>query len=276
MLLYGCSSVGRALEWHSRGQRFDPAQLHTINTRYNPNHYSFIFVINIVQKFIFIFLFLFQIVSGQNDPNPLRFMNNPISDQVSIDLFELWDKKNSHEFNGIVFVGSSSIRKWHTSKYFTEFPIINRGFGGSQISDVNYFIKETVLKYNPKVVVLYAGDNDINYGKNPKNVLEDFIYFSEIIHSNLPKTKIIFISIKPSPSRWGLWNVMKQTNFLIHDYIKKKSYLYYVDTATPMLNLKGYPDRVFFVSDSLHLSEKGYDLWSKILEPILINTLDTK
>ena len=69
---------------------------------------------------------------------------------------------------------------------------------------------------------------------------------------------------------------MKQTNFLIHDYIKKKSYLYYVDTATPMLNRKGYPDNAFFVSDSLHLSEQGYDLWSKILEPMLINTLDTK
>ena len=87
---------------------------------------------------------------------------------------KLWDKKNTSPSDPIVFVGSSSIRKWETANYFPELPIVNRGFGGAHISDVNYFINETVLKYGPKVIVFYAGDNDINYGKTPKNVFLDY------------------------------------------------------------------------------------------------------
>ena len=128
---------------------------------------------NISKTFI-LFLFI-QSVLAQNDPNPVRFLNNPIGDLATIDLFASWDKKNKSLDNSIVFVGSSSIRKWQTSKSFPELPVINRGFGGSHLSDVNYFLNETVLKYQPKVVVLYAGDNDILYGKSPSIVLEDFI-----------------------------------------------------------------------------------------------------
>ena len=84
-----------------------------------------------------------------------------------IDQFIEWDKKNSFLKKGILFVGSSSIRFWHTSNYFPELPIINRGFGGSHISDINYFINETVLKYKPHIIVFYAGDNDIAANKTP-------------------------------------------------------------------------------------------------------------
>ena len=111
-----------------------------------------------------VFLILFLILAwGQEHPNPLRFMQKPLSgDQVSIDLFQLWDKKNSQVENPVVFVGSSSIRKWYTAEYFPDIPLVNRGFGGSHISDVIYFINETVLKFKPKVIVFYAGDNDIH------------------------------------------------------------------------------------------------------------------
>ena len=94
---------------------------------------------------------------GQNSPNPQRFNKNPEGDNVSIDLFRLWDKKNSTPKYPVVFVGSSSIRKWSTAEYFPDIPIVNRGFGGSHISDVNHFINETVLKYKPRVIIFYAG-----------------------------------------------------------------------------------------------------------------------
>ena len=215
-------------------------------------------------------LLLIVLVLGQEDPNPRRFMQKTlIGDQVSIGLFQLWDKKNSRIENPIVFVGSSSIRKWYTAEYFPNVPIVNRGFGGSHISDVIFFIYETVLKFDPRVIVFYAGDNDIHFGKSAQKVFEDYINFVEKVHSQLPNTKIIFIPIKPSPSRWSLWAEMKKTNHMVQTYSQNNALLYYIDTASAMLNEKGKPESSFFVKDSLHLSQEGYDLWSSIVKPIL-------
>ena len=214
---------------------------------------------------------------GQEDPNPLRFMQKPlIGDQVSIDLFQLWDKKNSQVENPVVFVGSSSIRKWYTAEYFPDIPSVNRGFGGSHISDVIYFINETVLKFKPKVIVFYAGDNDIHFGKTSQIVFKDYVNFVEEVHVSLPNTKIMFISIKPSPSRWSLWHDMQKTNHLVKRYSQNNPLLYYVDTASPMLNEIGKPKGSLFVKDSLHLSQEGYDLWSSIVKPILYDLYMTK
>ena len=96
-------------------------------------------------KSVLVLLFLCS-AWAQENPNPLRFVDNVIiGDQVSIDLFRQWDKKNSRVNDPVVFVGSSSIRKWFTAEYFPAIPIINRGFGGSHISDVIYFINETII-----------------------------------------------------------------------------------------------------------------------------------
>mgnify|MGYP001212374453 CR=1 FL=1 len=225
--------------------------------------------------FRYISLFFFILfIWGQDSPNPQRFTKNSHGDNVSIELFQLWDEKNSIPNNPVVFVGSSSIRKWSTAEYFPDIPIVNRGFGGSHISDVNFFIYETVLKYNPRVIIFYAGDNDINYGKSPKIILEDYMIFVDRVHSQLPNTQIIFIPIKPSLKRWALWNEMKEANMLVRNYSKESPLLHYIDTASPMLNSNFLPKRSLFVSDSLHLSKDGYDLWSRILEPLLITILE--
>ena len=213
-------------------------------------------------------LFFGQIIS-QSDPDPSRFKYGRDGDEVYIDQFINWDQKNTHTDNGILFVGSSSIRKWPTSKYFNYKSIINRGFGGSHISDVNYYFNSIVDKYIPKIIVLYAGDNDIAGNKTPEQVLEDYKEFSSLVSIKLPKAKIIFIPIKPSPARWSIWSKMRKANKLIEIYIDSDTAQFYVDTSTPMLNENGKPSGDLFVSDSLHLSVKGYDLWSKILKPTL-------
>ena len=112
----------------------------------------------------FLIISTFSSAFGQVTPNPERFKYDLFGNNLTINLFELWDNKNSFPKDPILFVGSSSIRFWYTSNYFPEFPIINRGFGGSHISDISYFINETVLKYKPEIIVFYAGDNDISYG----------------------------------------------------------------------------------------------------------------
>jgi len=215
-----------------------------------------------------IFIFLCNLFS-QIDPDPRRYYSGNNEDEVFIENFLRWDQKNTYVENGILFLGSSSIRKWPTSNYFDYLPIINRGFGGSHISDVNYYFKSIASIYKPRTIVLYAGDNDIAGKKTPEQVLEDYIDFIILVREHLPQTKIIYLPIKPSPSRWSMWNDMRQANRLIKMYTDSDNMQYYADTATPMLDSQGKPLGDLFVDDSLHLSKKGYDLWSEILKPIL-------
>lgn len=196
------------------------------------------------------------------DPDPGRFSEE-------IRTFTQWDTKNSFPDNSILFVGSSSIRFWQTATRFPELTVINRGFGGSHISDVLHYLGETTLKYAPNAIVFYAGDNDIAGKKTPERVLRDYQQFVERVQTALPDTPIIFIAIKPSLSRWGMWPAMQDANALIEAFSKDSPSLHYADIATPMLGSTGEPKPELFVSDGLHLSTTGYDLWTQILKPLI-------
>jgi lysophospholipase L1-like esterase len=191
----------------------------------------------------------------------------------TIQSYEEWDYKNSFPSNAVLFVGSSSIHLWHTSKCFPEIKVINRGFGGSQISDVNYFANRIVLPYKPKVIVLYAGDNDIAAGKSPQRVFDDFRAFVKLVHNSLPKTHIIFISIKPSISRWAFWPRAKEANLKVKEFSKKDIRLTFVDISTVLLSHDGRPDTRLYLKDNLHLNSKGYKAWTKLLKPIIAKVL---
>ena len=180
--------------------------------------------------------------------------------------FEHWDAKNSFPEDAVLFVGSSSIGSWKTARYFPEFPVINRGFGGSTIHDVNLFVDRIVIKYRPKVIVFYAGDNDIAKETPPEVVKQNFSKFVQKVHNALPDTPIVFISIKVSGARWSLWPKMQRANSLIRQYIAQNKKLYYLDLATPLLDKNAAPDEDLFVEDKLHLNEKGYDIWTRLLK----------
>jgi lysophospholipase L1-like esterase len=196
------------------------------------------------------------------DSDPNRF-------QDEIGAILEWDLKNSYPLDAILFIGSSSIRLWPTFKDFPKYPIINRGFGGSHISDVNFFYDQLVLKYHPRVIVFYAGDNDIAAGKSVEQVYEDYLEFLGKILNDLPHIKIIYIPIKPSTSRWRFWPQMKEVNTLVEQLHKKSEQLYYIDTATALLDSSGNPESLLFIEDGLHLNEAGYALWKSLLEPLL-------
>jgi lysophospholipase L1-like esterase len=213
---------------------------------------------------------LVQIVTGwakeQNTSKESRW-------EKAIQEFENWDAKNAWPKKPILFAGSSSIRMWPTRECLPELPVINRGFGGSQISDVNDFLERIVLKYKPKLIVFYCGDNDINAGKSPEQVFDDYRQFVSRVHADLPKTKIIYISIKPSGARWKLWPKMKQTNEMIQTFSENNKRLYYTDCATCLLTENGKPNDELFIKDRLHLNEKGYAKWKTALLPILQEAL---
>ena len=187
----------------------------------------------------------------------------------AIRAFEQSDKKSPPPKGAILFAGSSSIRGWDVRRCFPKLDTINRGFGGSQIADSTAFAHRIILPCEPRIIVLYAGDNDIAAGKSPQRVLEDFKAFVKTIHDKLPKTRILFIAIKPSLARWRLVERMRAANKLIAEHAEAAERLGYVDIDTPMIGQDGRPRRELFRRDGLHLSAQGYKLWTSILLPHL-------
>jgi lysophospholipase L1-like esterase len=184
--------------------------------------------------------------------------------------FEAADRTNPPRAGTVVFVGSSSIRMWETlASDFPGLPVLNRGFGGSELSDVVQFADRIVVPYKPRVVVLYAGDNDLAAGKSPAQVFAEFQSFVSIIHRELPNTRVAFVAIKPSIARVNIIDKMRVANQLIRDYIRTDSRLVYVDVFTPMLDASGQPRRELFLEDGLHMNAKGYAIWRDLIYPIL-------
>lgn len=186
-----------------------------------------------------------------------------------IRAFEEADRTAPPAPGSILFVGSSSIRLWNLAESFPDLPVVNRGFGGSQMADCVQFADRIVIPYRPQVVVLYAGDNDIAAGKPPEAVLSDFKAFTTLVLDRLPDCRIAFISIKPSPQRWRFAGEMRRANEIIREWIATDSRLSYVDVAKPMLGPDGAPRPELFAQDKLHMSPEGYRLWASTLRPVL-------
>jgi lysophospholipase L1-like esterase len=207
-----------------------------------------------------------QAKADRKAPDPARF-------ESEIAAFEKWDRQNAFPKNPILFVGSSSIRLWPTAEAFPDAPVINRGFGGSTIADVNHYFDRIVAKYKPRAIIFYAGDNDIAGGKSPEQVYEDFQEFVRLVRDRLSETPIFFISIKPSIARQKLWPKMKDANSLIEKLAGQNQEVILVDIATPMLAGNESPAKDLFLNDGLHLNAKGYETWNKALVTALRDVL---
>jgi lysophospholipase L1-like esterase len=187
--------------------------------------------------------------------------------------FEKWEKEiagieqrlksSPPSKGGVFFVGSSSIRLWKLDKQFPG--ATNVGFGGSQIRDSTHFAARIILPHEPSAIVLYAGDNDIAAKRTPVQVRDDFSAFTKRIHDQLPKTRILYLAIKPSVKRWEMYDQQQSANALVKELCAKDNRLTYLDTVTIMLDANGKPMPDLFVKDGLHLSDKGYALWNELV-----------
>ena len=204
------------------------------------------------------------LLSGQvADPDATRFAD-------AMETFARYDAKNSYPADATVFVGSSSIVYWDTGDRFRGMPLINRGFGGSQMSDLVHYVEETVLAYSPRTVVVYEGDNDTSAGKRSEQILEDYQQFVEAVLEAQPSTRIVILSIKPSLSRWDVWPEMQASNAAIEAYAEGDARVDFVDIGTAMLGADGLPIPELFVGDGLHMTPAGYDVWDEIVMEALM------
>lgn len=191
--------------------------------------------------------------------------------EKDIAAFEASDAKKPPLIDGILFVGSSSIRLWNLAESFPDLNTINRGFGGSELEDSVRYARRIVIPHRPRVVVLYAGDNDLANGKSPQRVLKDFRDFIDLVSEALPETKIVYIGVKPSIKRWHLIVKIREANRLVRDDIaeRKSERVVFVDIEPAMLGDDGMPRKDLLQDDGLHLNKEGYKVLTKLLRPHL-------
>lgn len=185
----------------------------------------------------------------------------------AISAFEEADKTRLPAEDGVLFVGSSTVRMWSSlAQDFSEWPVvINRGFGGSTMAECRLLVRELVLRYKPRHVLVYAGDNDLAMGRSPLQVMEDFAAFAGTVRSTLPQARISFISIKPSPSRAVLLPKVQLANEMVAAYLRTQANVDYIDTYSPMMDGQGRPRAELFLKDQLHLNADGYRLWHDVI-----------
>lgn len=191
---------------------------------------------------------------------------NPAKWEKDIAAFEAIDRTNPPSKGAVLFVGSSTIRFWtNLASDFPDLKTVRRGFGGSYMPDVTYFADRIVIPYQPSKIVVYAGDNDIGAGRSAEQVFDDFRALVKKIHTALPKAKIYYLAIKPSPSRWHLSPQSSEANRLIRRYCRMHRNTEFVDIWTPTLGADGRPDPALFEKDNLHVNKQGYARWTKII-----------
>ena len=197
------------------------------------------------------------------NPDPTRF-------EKDIQTFAKEDAENSFEKGGIIFVGSSSIRHLSIPKVFPGLNALNRGFGGSQISDVNHYIEETVLKYEPAITVMYCGSNDLWARKPAQQVIEDFREFAQKLFKRVPDGKLLVLASRPSPKRAAIMETELAFNYLLEmEAIKDDRITYVRGACDRFFDEKGAFYLELFDDDMLHMSDKGYEVWHEILSPLL-------
>jgi lysophospholipase L1-like esterase len=173
----------------------------------------------------------------------------------------------------ILFVGSSSFTRWtDVQNYFPGYTILNRGFGGSTLADVLRYEEDVIFKYGPKQIVIYCGENDVASSDTIKaqTVIDRFQNLFSEIRAVYPNVPVVFVSLKPSPSRWHLREKAIAVNNSIENFLKNQKNAAFVSVWNAMLGPDGKPLHDLFVEDNLHMNAKGYAIWQKLLQPYLV------
>jgi lysophospholipase L1-like esterase len=191
------------------------------------------------------------------DPDPARFSSE-------IAAFTAYDAKNASPAGSILFTGSSSVRMWPTAQAFPGRPVVNRGFGGSHITDLLHYYDELVAPHDPDVIVLYVGDNDVASGLPVERVMDEYGKLLERLRGDFPHAHVVFLSVKLCNSRWDYREQVMQVNRRVRELHESSAQLHYADVASVLLGADGVPDDALFLSDRLHLNAQGYARWNRV------------
>jgi lysophospholipase L1-like esterase len=189
--------------------------------------------------------------------------------EPAIAAFEAQDKQSPPAKDQIVFVGASSIVRWKLTDSFPDLKAINRGFGGSYMSHSTRYASRIVVPYQPRIVVLYPGENDIAQGVTPEAQARSFEEFVGIVHGSLPRTRIVMIGLKPTPARWQFMDQMRKANAMNRAYCEAHQPCVYVSVEKDMLGADMKPRPELFIEDGQHMTPEGYKIWARLVRPHL-------
>ena len=189
-----------------------------------------------------------------------------------IQAFKQQDSLQMPPKNAILFIGSSSFTMWkNVQEMFPGYTIVNRGFGGSSLPDVIRYANDIIFPYQPKQVVIYCGENDIASDTvDSREVTERFKTLFHLIRQRIPGIPVVFVSMKPSPSREKYLPVIRQANQMINNFLWQQGNAGYVDVYTRMVDANGKPVPALFLQDMLHMNEQGYKIWQEAIQPFLL------
>jgi lysophospholipase L1-like esterase len=186
-----------------------------------------------------------------------------------VQTIKKYDKIYKAPEKPILFVGSSSIRKWDNLLLdFQGYKVLNRGIGGAVVNDITFHLNDLVFSYKPSQIVLYVGENDLP-NSSADTILARTRELFKQIRLNLPETPIVYLSIKPSPVRSQFVAKAAETNRLIKEFLLSDKNAKFVDVYSPMLDKSGKTRPELFLEDMLHMNEKGYRIWKAAVKPHL-------
>lgn len=172
----------------------------------------------------------------------------------------------------ILFTGSSSVRLWQPdlASSFPNKNVLNRGFGGSHMSDLIYYFDKLILPYPAKQIVIYEGDNDLASGKTPEEIMRQADSLLHLIRTKVSRrVNVVFIAAKPSLARWNQHETYSTFNGMLKAWAAKNKNVTYADIWTPMLDPSGRVKDDLFIDDGLHMKANGYEIWARVLTPYL-------
>jgi len=217
-----------------------------------------------MKKVYLILLILIQqtVISAQDKP---KFWDD-------VQAIKKYDQMYMPPANPILFIGSSSIRKWDDlERTFADYVVMNRGIGGAITNDIIYYANDIVFPYHPRQIVIYVGENDAPDEKTTADsILNRTKHLMTVLRTQLPDVPIVYLAMKPSPSRVKYQNKVKTANDLIRAYLKTEKNTTFIDIYTLMLTPDGKLRPELFVEDMLHMNKDGYQIWRDAVEPYLL------
>ncbi len=209
-------------------------------------------------------------IPGQEAPRSYAERRDYTKWEKEVAAYEAADRQNPPPKDGILFIGSSTIRLWKTlADDFPGHKVINRGFGGSEIVDSTHFADRLIFPHKPRQIFLRAGGNDLHAGRTPSEVATDYLWFVRTVQEHLPGTEILFIALSPAPARWGDGDKTRELNRLIRQMALELPRVGFVDAYDISLTPDGRARPELFVKDRLHFGPEGYKLLAERVRPFL-------